>query len=131
MTRTGRTLTEYIEMGAAGKVALVSFISYLPPDSALRIELDPKNEFAIWETTAKTNAILADLFDLVAAAYTRKGKKPPTYPRPKKKRTIGKGAVTIAEFEKWWNLKEKKHVRRNRSRKGVRHHNTKVRRNIE
>ena len=26
MTRTGRTLTEYMEMGAAGMVALISFI---------------------------------------------------------------------------------------------------------
>lgn len=106
MTRTGRTLTEYMEMGAAGKVALISFINYLPPDSALNREMNPKDEFASWPTTSKTNAILADLFDLVMAANTKKGVKPPQYPRPTKKRTIGRGAVSIDEFWKWWNAKE-------------------------
>ena len=63
MTRTGRTLTEYMKMGAAGKVALLSFINHLPQDSALRFEMDPKNESTEWFTTLKTNKILADLFN--------------------------------------------------------------------
>ena len=131
MTRTGRTLTEYMEMGAAGKVALLSFINYLPPESALRVEQDPKNEYAAWDTTAKTNAILADLFDLTVAAHSKKGTRPPKYPRPKDKKSIGKDAVSIGGFWDWWCSKEKKHGRRNRSRKGVRHHNTKVGRDVE
>ena len=83
-------------MGAAGKVALVSFINYLPPDSALRREDDPKNEFAAWETTFKTNVILADLFDLIVAAHTKKNARPPKYPRPQKKQNIGKAAIQVA-----------------------------------
>ena len=93
-------------MGAAGKAALISFINYLPPDSALYREMNPKDELATWSTRAKTNAILADLFDLVMAANTKKGVKPPEYPRPKKKRTIGRGPVSVEEFWAFWNSEE-------------------------
>ena len=103
MTRTGRTLTEYMEMGAAGMVALISFIKFLPPDSALNRDMNPKDEFGIWYTTAKTNMILADLFDAFVSANTRKGMKPKEYPRPKRKKTFGKGAIPIKDFWRWWN----------------------------
>lgn len=105
MTRTGRTLEEYIEMGAAGMVALLSFVNYLPPDSALRYEMDPKEESREWYTTLKTNKILADLFDVFVAANTRKGHKSTKYPRPKEKKRIGRGAIPISEFWDWWNKK--------------------------
>ena len=103
MTRTGRTLSEYMEMGAAGKVALLSFINYLPPDSELRKAMDPQNEFGEWHTTMKTNVILADLFDVFVKANTKKGRKAKTYPRPKKRRKIGSGAIPMSEFWDWWN----------------------------
>ena len=106
MTRTGRTLTEYMEMGAAGKVALISFIRYLPPDSALRLEMDPKDEYAAWYTTLKTNAILADIFDAFVAVHTRKGQKPKQYPRPKERQSIGHDAIPVSEFWDWWNKQE-------------------------
>ena len=103
MTRTGRTLAEYVNMGAAGMVALLSFINYLPPDAAVRVAMDPKNEFAGWYTQYKTNTILADLFDVFVAANTKKGRKAKEYPRPKKNKKIGKGAIPISEFWDWWN----------------------------
>ena len=103
MTRTGRTLTEYMDMGAAGMVALLSFINYLPIDSALRKEMDPQDEVGEWSTTMKTNTILADLFDVFVSANTRQGRKAKPYPRPKRKRRIGKGAIPISEFWDWWN----------------------------
>lgn len=103
MTRTGRTLDEYMQMGAAGKAALISFLRYLPPDSALFREQNPKSEVGEWFTTGKTNAILADLFDAFVASRTKKGRKAPTYPRPKKNQTVGKDAVPISEFWEWWN----------------------------
>lgn len=103
MTRTGRTLNEFMSMGAAGKVALISFIKFSPPDSALNRDMNPKDEFGPWYTTMKTNAILADLFDLFAAAHSRKGHTPKPYPRPKKQQSIGKGAIPIKDFWSWWN----------------------------
>ena len=107
MTRTGRTLNEYMNMGAAGKVALISFIQYLPPDAALPRERDPKNEMAEWCTTLKTNAILADIFDVFAAVHTKKGDPKIEYPRPNKKRTIGRDAIPISKFWNWWDEGEK------------------------
>ena len=103
MTRTGRTLNEYMEMGAAGMVALISFVNYLPPDSALHMEENPDDEVAGWFTTVKTNAILADLFDIFVAANTKKGTQPKEYPRPKKKAKLGRGALPISDFWDWWN----------------------------
>ena len=103
MTRTGRTLTEYMEMGAAGKVALISFILNLPPDSALNRSMNPDDEFGPWYMTRKTNQILADIFDAIVASHTKKGRKPKEYPRPQKKRKLGRGAIPIKDFMKWWN----------------------------
>lgn len=103
MTRTGRTLSEYIDMGAAGMVALLSFINYLPMDSQLRQAMDPQDEVGEWSTTKKTNMILADLFDVFVSANTKKGHKAKQYPRPKQKRKIGSGAIPISEFWDWWN----------------------------
>ena len=107
MTRTGRTLDEYLQMGAAGRIALISFINYLPPDSALSQELNPKDETAAWFTTMKTNAILADIFDAFVAANTKKGTKPKAYPRPQAKQTIGNGAIPVSQFWDWWHEQEK------------------------
>ena len=92
-----------MELGAAGKVALLSFINYLPPDSELRKAMDPQDEFGEWHTTMKTNVILADLFDVFVKANTKKGRKAKTYPRPKKRRKIGSGAIPMSEFWDWWN----------------------------
>lgn len=87
-------------------VALISFINYLPPDSALYTEMHPDDEFGIWNTRAKTNAMIADFIDAFVAAHTKKGKKANTYPRPKKKQRIGSGAIPISEFWDWWNKAE-------------------------
>ena len=104
MTRTGRTLAEYVEMGAAGIVALVSFVRHLPPDSATWRESHPGDDSWPWMTVYKTNSILADLYDAFVAANAKKGRKPKPYPRPnERKRAIGSGAIRIRDFEKWWN----------------------------
>ena len=103
MTRTGRTLTEYMDMGAAGMVALLSFINYLPMDSRLRSAMDPQDEVGEWSTVKKTNIILADIFDVFVSANTKKGHKAKQYPRPKQKRKIGSDAIPISEFWDWWN----------------------------
>lgn len=103
MTRTGRTLEEYMGMGAAGLVALISFTENLPIDSALTRSINPKDEFSYWHTIAKTNSILADIYDAFASVHSKKGRKPKPYPRPKDTKSIGKGAIPISEFWDWWN----------------------------
>lgn len=103
LTRTGRTLNEFIDMGASGMVALISFVQHLTPDSALYQSMNPSDEFGQWYTTTKTNTILADLFDIFVSAHTKKGRKVKEYPRPKKKQGIGKGAIPVSEFWDWWN----------------------------
>lgn len=68
--------------------ALGSFVSNLSPDSALAREINPK--ISVWATQAKTNAILADLFDLlaminanlVAVGSGKRARKPKRYDRP-------------------------------------------------
>lgn len=90
-------------MGAAGMVALLSFINYLPKESVLYGILEPGDESREWYMPYKTNQMIADLFDLTAAANTKKGHVAPTYPRPTKKNKIGSGAVAINEFDDWWN----------------------------
>ena len=92
-------------MGAAGKVALVSFIENLSKDSALARSMDPRDEFGVWYKTFKTNAILADIYDVLVAVHTKQGKQPKAYPRPQEHRTIGRGAIPISEFWDWWNEK--------------------------
>lgn len=90
-------------MGAAGKVALLSFIRYLPPESELKREMNPKDEIGQWNSVQQTNILLADIFDAFSIVNTKKGRKPFEYPRPKKKAGIGKGAIPIKDFWEWWN----------------------------
>ena len=89
--------------------ALHSFISNIEPDSALSRELAP--DTYKWSTTVKTNAILADIYDLlalinanlVAIGSNKQAKTPKPYPRPTDKkdgRHIGDGAVKVSDLKK-------------------------------
>jgi len=103
MTMTGRTLGEYMAMGAAGRAALISFTRYLPPTSATYREMHPRDELGAWYSTVKTNAILADIYDAYAMSHSKKGRRPKPYPRPNGKRKgIGKGAIPVRDFMDWW-----------------------------
>lgn len=79
-------------------------------------ELNP--EAAMWETTMKTNAILADIYDLlnllnanfVASRSGKATRKPKPYPRPGKKednntRHFGKGALPPDKLREWFEKK--------------------------
>ena len=103
--------------GKVGWDAALSIIACLPPDSALFAETHP--ELSAWYSRAKTNSILADIYDAVAAmdwhyclANTPKGRrkpqKPRPYPRPGAKQDddavrIGRGAIPIKDFDSWWS----------------------------
>lgn len=78
-------------------------------------------EYSQWVTTLKTNAMLADLIDLVgqlnanmiAKGTGRKARRIKLYPRPKndKNRHIGSGALPHDELVKWFEKKRKQHGR--------------------
>lgn len=107
MTRTCYTLDDI--GGALSWRSLYSFIKFLGTDSALARDLDKSTG---WETTIKTNAILADIYDLLQVINSNlvgigggKPKKPKPYPRPgrdeDKKRKIGKDAVPVTDLREW------------------------------
>ena len=96
MTRTPYSLEDL--GGALSWGALRSFIYHLGTDSALARDLGKATG---WESTLKTNAILADIYDLLQVinnnlCHSKKKIRP--YPRPGKgndNKRIGKGAITL------------------------------------
>ena len=107
MTRTHYTIDDI--GGALSWRSLYSFIKFLGTDSALARDLDKSTG---WETTIKTNAILADIYDLLQVINANlvkvgggKTKKLNPYPRPgrdeDKKRKIGKDAVPVTDLREW------------------------------
>ena len=107
MTRTHYTIDDI--GGALSWRSLYSFIKFLGTDSALARDLDKSTG---WETTIKTNAILADIYDLLHVINAHlvkvgggKTKKINPYPRPggdeDKKRKIGKDAVPVTDLREW------------------------------
>ena len=96
--------------------ALGAFIRNLGPESATARELDP--EMSVWSSRAKTNAILADIFDMLAQINSnlvgiglhKAAKKPKAYPRPgdnKREQRIGKNALPANELDAWFAQKRK------------------------
>lgn len=91
-------------------------------ESALMRELNPGAW--VWASTAKTNTILADIWDmlaqinanLVASATRRPAKKFKTYPRPVSRKSepedqqhYGSGALPADELRQWFEEKRRKH----------------------
>ena len=106
---------------------LNAFLRHLPLDSAFKRELYP--EEAAWGAMQKTNAILADIWDvlasinanLVALATGKPAKVPSSYPRPssasqqQKKdenvRHFGSGAMPANELKLWFEEKRRSYAR--------------------
>ena len=90
---------------------------HLDIDSETARELDP--ELTAWGSAIKTNAILADIFDvlsminanLVALGSGKKAKTPKKYSRPgdKDKKSIGKNALPPNELRAWFDKKRKEY----------------------
>lgn len=102
LTLTGYTLDDVGER--LNWCSLYSFIKHLPPSSAFFREEYP--EEAEWANGWKNAAILADLWDLIAAIHAKRGKEP-KYQRPgtKDESTQRHGAdpIPISQWEDWWN----------------------------
>ena len=118
LTRTGYQLSDV--GGRLDWAALKSFVAHSPVDGALLRELHP--DIAAWATTAKTNAILADIYDLVALAFAymrtpagQSVKRPKPYPRPVKQNNenvhhFGKDGLPPDELRKWFERKRQEHA---------------------
>ena len=111
LTRTGYQIEDI--GGALSWSALSSFVSFLGTDSALARDMGRSTG---WEETLKTNAMLADLYDLIQvlnANICRSRKKIKPYPRPGKEaedtKRIGKQAMPHAELRNWINQRRKDH----------------------
>ena len=98
---------------------LDAFLRNINPESALARELDPK--MSNWVSRAKTNAILASIYDMLAVINSnlcakgtgKRPKKPKPYPRPwdqeDKKPDVthfGRGALPPDELRAWFKAKE-------------------------
>ena len=113
LTRTGHDLSEVGD--TMPWLSFRDFVQQIGLDSALARSLYP--EQAAWDTTAKTNAILADIFDVLAAINTnlmaigskKRPQRPKPYPRPGAKKgrekKIGRGALPHDELVKFFERK--------------------------
>lgn len=109
------TKTNYSLDDVGGRLswsALNSFIKNLDTDSATARELGKSTG---WETTMKTNIILADIYDMLQVinanlmSFGGKSKKPKPYPRPTDKdenKRVGKGALPLDELREWIRSKQ-------------------------
>ena len=114
LTKTGHQIDDIGGTLAWGAVA--SFLTKLTADSATVREQNP--EVGRWASTTKTNTILADIYDVLAAINANlvrmghgKPKQPEPYPRPgqkKKNKHLGT-AIPSEALHKWIEEKRKKH----------------------
>lgn len=118
MTRTGRTLYEYMQQGAAGLVALCHFVKHLSADSVLVTEMGGHEGQREWSERQRTNALLADIYDNISgfrymfasSKSKKKPRKPEPYPRPwmkPRKKKLGKDPIPVSKFWDWWDKKMK------------------------
>lgn len=111
--QTGHTLDDV--GGALSWSALGAFLHKIEPNSAIAHEIEP--EIAVFSGTFKTNAILADIYDVLAqinanlvAGFSRaSASKPRHYSRPGDgdKRRIGKESMTVDELDSWFAQRKK------------------------
>lgn len=112
-----------------------AFILNIGTDTAVARELYP--DYSAWGTREKTNAILADIFDVLSAINAnlmaigsgKRPKPPKPYPRPgannNSEKKIGKGALPVKDLEAFFERKRREHIERHdRSRKSDSHDNT-------
>ncbi len=95
--------------GALPMSALLSFVRYLPPDSALKREMEPDNE---WLSGMRNDMLLAAIYDQLSSiqysylrAHGAKPKKPKPLARPGVKdgaQRVGKDPIPIANFDEWY-----------------------------
>lgn len=109
LRKTGHELSDVGDTLSWG--ALSSFVNNLEADSATSHEIEP--ETSAWATVAKTNAILADIYDilsainanLIAVGRGERARIPDKYPRPengKDKKKIFSSVMPADEMRAWF-----------------------------
>ena len=120
LTETGYELEDIGSTLSWG--ALKSYLSTIKLGSVLAEELNPgMNE---WSTRARTNTILADIFDQLSLVNTnlrilitkKPGRRPEPYKRPGQEREntkhIGNGALPLSKMREWIENRRKEVVKR-------------------
>lgn len=107
MTRTRYLLRDI--GGALPEGALLSFVKHLPPDSALKREMDPDN---LWLSGIHNDMLLAAIHDELAAfmhiylrSHGAKSKRPKPIPRPGVSdgmQHVGSDPIPIGDFDDWY-----------------------------
>lgn len=122
MTRTGRSLDEWLDAGAAGMVALAHFCRHLDTASATWRSVTGRTGWAGWDDGLTANRILTDIYNAIAAlnhnfvrsrSKKRGGKPPKPYPAPWARQDdnvkhFGKDPIKASRFWDWWKSKDKK-----------------------
>ena len=113
---------ELSEVGSSLSMgAFSSFVKALPNNFDSALWRSTHEDTALWATTLRTNALLADIFDvlsqinsnLCAGFSHKKSSKITPMPRPwsegkTKTKKIGKGALPKSELREWFKNKWKK-----------------------
>lgn len=120
MTRTRYQLADV--GGALPMTALLHFVQHLDQGSALWREMhEDEAKYLPWLDGSLVAPMIADLYDVMAmnlwvsanrGAKHRK-RKPKPYPRPwsssrGETRHIGKDPIPIADFEEWWESRDRR-----------------------
>ncbi|MBP5411358.1 MAG: hypothetical protein J6Y26_05585, partial [Lachnospiraceae bacterium] len=118
LIKTGHSLDDIGRSLSWG--ALGAFLRHLDPDSETALELEP--DLVKWAGRMKTNALLADIYDMLAMINAnicamgtgKKATKPKKYPRPNdsEKKTIGKKGLPPEELRAWFDKKRKERQKR-------------------
>lgn len=118
MTKTGHSLEDIGSTLTWG--ALRSFLNRPDVNSELAKDLEP--EYAAWAEPIKTNAILADIYDILAMINAnlcamgsgKRATKPKEYSRPgdKKKQHIGKNALPPDKLRAFFERKRQERKQR-------------------
>ena len=116
LTKTGHEIDDIGSTLSWG--ALKSFVEKASPDSKISSEIEP--ELSSWATTAKTNAILADIFDMLAVINSnlkaigsgKQAKSPEKYPRPKKdkKEKLFSSSMPMNDMRRWFERRRREHA---------------------
>ena len=107
MTKTRYLLRDVGTLMPEG--ALLAFVRHLPPDSALRREMDPDTAWLTGEPTPMLLAAIYDQLSWLQYTIVKANGGKPMKPRPLKRpgvrdsvQKVGKSPIPISDFDEWY-----------------------------